>query len=209
MTLPLQLEILSTPLEHVEADLLLAGFFSSDRPLRGGAGRADWRLCGLISQLVEEGRIRGEEGEAALVPAGPVFASPRLLLVGCGQAQGFDRAALRRVAAGALGRAAALGVASVAVSLPLGGGAAVLSLDSSTLSVVEGAIEAGIPLPLLRLLVAPGTESGIAGVIERFGRGHRVAALEVSLGAAAEESRSSGPPALPSEDDPGARLSGA
>ena len=207
MSLALQLEVLSTPLEQADADLLLAGFFASVRPLRGGAGRADWRLCGLISQLVREGRIQGEEGEAALLPAGPVFACPRLLLVGCGDSQGFDRTALRRVAALGLARAAALAVGRVAVSLPLGGSVGSLSLDSSTLAVVEGAIDAGVPLPLLRLLVPPGTESGIAGMIGRFGQGHRVATIEVGVGSAVSESSAPDAPASPAPD-PGARLSG-
>jgi hypothetical protein len=206
--LELQLEVLSTPLEQADADLLLAGFFASDRPLRGGAGRADWRLCGLISQLVQEGRIQGEEGEAALLPAGPVFSSPRLLLVGCGSSQGFDRAALRRVAAVGLARAAALAVGSVAVSLPLGGSVGSLSLDSSTLAVVEGAIDAGVPLPLIRLLVPPGTEPGIAGIIERFGRGHRLATIAVGFAAATDASPAPEAPAPPEAPDPGARLPG-
>lgn len=186
MSLSLQLEVLATPLERAEADLLLAGFFSSDRPLRGGAGRADWRLCGKVSRLVQEGRLCGAEGEALLVPAGRVFASPRLLVVGCGESEGFDRAALRRVAKGALGRAAALAVSSVAVALPLGGGVPSLSLDSSALALVEGAIDGATPLPLLRLLVTPGTEAGIASVLQRFGQGHRQATIEVSVGASAD-----------------------
>jgi hypothetical protein len=208
VSLALQLEVLSTPLEQADADVLLAGFFASDRPLRGGAGRADWRLCGLISQLVQEGRIAGEEGEAALLPAGPVFSSPRLLLVGCGSSQGFDRTALRRVASVGLARVAALAVGSVAVSLPFGGSVGSLSLDSSTLAVVEGAIDAGVPLPLIRLLVPPGTESGIAGMIQRFGQGHRVATIEVSLASAVEAPPAPEAPAPKNAPDPGARLSG-
>jgi hypothetical protein len=209
VTLALQFEVLSAPLERAEADLLLAGFFASDRPLRGGAGRADWRLCGLISQLVQEGRIQGEEGQAALLPAGPVFASPRLLLVGCGDSQGFDRVALRRVAALGLARAAALAVNSVAVALPLGGSVGSLSLDSSTLAVVEGAIDGGVPLPVVRLLVAPGTESGIAGMIQRYGQGHRAATIEVAVGTTRDEPPASEAPRAPDTPDSGARLSGA
>ncbi len=198
--------MLAAPLERAEADLLLAGFFSSDRPLRGGAGRADWRLCGKISELVQEGRLSGAEGEALLllVPAGSVFACPRLLVVGCGDAEGFDRAALRRVAASALGRAAALAVSSVAVALPLGGGVPTLSLDSSTLALVEGAIDGGTPLPLLRLLVTPGTEAGIASVIQRFGQGHREASIEVSVAASTDPGASGGPrPTGPAEHPTG------
>ena len=206
MSLALRLEVLSTPIEQADAELLLAGFFASDRPLRGGAGRADWRLCGLISQLLLEGRIQGEEGEAALLPAAPVLSSPRLLLVGCGHSQEFDRTALRRVAALGLARAAALAVGSVAVSLPLGGAVGSLSLDSSTLAVVEGAIDVGNPLPLLRLLVPPGTESGIAGMIQRFSQGHRAVTIEVSLAAAAPPAAEG--PAPPGAPDPGARLPG-
>jgi hypothetical protein len=83
-----------------------------------------------------------------------------------------------------------------------------LSLDSSTLAVVEGAIDAGVPLPLIRLLVPPGTESGIAGMIQRFGQGHRVATIEVSLASAVEAPPAPEAPAPKNAPDPGARLSG-
>ncbi|MEN8181479.1 MAG: M17 family peptidase N-terminal domain-containing protein [Myxococcota bacterium] len=199
MSLLLRVEVLAAPLERARADVLLAGFFASERPLRGGAGRADWRLCGLVSRLVQEGRIRGEEGEAALLPGGPVFMSPRLLLVGCGDSAAFDRTAQRRIATGALARTAALGVESVALALPLGGTNR-LSLDSSTLALVEGAIGAGTPLPVLRLLVPEGTERGIAGVVERFGRGHRGVDFEVILGSPAEPRAAGGPSASTASD---------
>ena len=103
----------------------------------------------------------------------------------------------------------ALPIYSVAVALPLGGGAAPLSLDSSTLAVVEGAIDGGIELPLLRLLVVPGTESGLAGVIERFGRGHRAATLEVSVGPASAALEAPAETRSPDTSDPTARLSQA
>ena len=55
----LRLCVDTSPFERVPADLAVAGFFSDERPLRGAAGRADWRLCGTISELLVSGRMRG------------------------------------------------------------------------------------------------------------------------------------------------------
>ena len=49
-------------LERVESDVAVAGFFTDERPLRGGAARADWRLCGGLSRRIESGDLSGRSG---------------------------------------------------------------------------------------------------------------------------------------------------
>jgi hypothetical protein len=66
-----------------------------------------------------------------------------------------------------------------------------------------------VPLPVVRLLVAPGTESGIAGMIQRVGQGHRVATIEVAVGTARDERPAPEAHHAPDSPDSGARLSGA
>jgi hypothetical protein len=205
VTRTLRVELLAAVFERAVADCLLAGFFESERPLRGGAGRADWRLCGQLSRLVRDGRLRGREGEAALLLTGPAFASPRLLLVGCGQTGGFDRVALRRAMAGALARVSALGVASVALDLPFGGFTGELSLDAGALAVVEGALDTRAALPPLHLLVPPGTEPGIAEVMSRFARGHRGVEIEVCVRRPGPAAPGSARPPEPDPEPPAAR----
>jgi hypothetical protein len=169
-----RLAIEAAPLEKAVADVAVVAFFEEDRPLRGGAGRADWRLCGAVSRWLETGLLHGGVGEAALVGTGSAFACPRLLFLGLGPAVHLDRAGLLRVAGDALARAAGLGFPRVAVSLPLCGRPAELPLDASAAAFVEASFAARPSLAQLDLLVPPGTEPGIESLArhlaQRLGR---------------------------------------
>ncbi len=59
MSAALAIELESGTLERARADLVIVSFCSTDRPLRGAAGRVDWRLCGRLSHLIEAGRVAG------------------------------------------------------------------------------------------------------------------------------------------------------
>ena len=80
----LSLVIQGRPLERVTCDLALAGAFSAERPLRGGAARLDWRLRGLFSDQIRDECFLGERGEALLVSTSGALLAPRALLVGLG-----------------------------------------------------------------------------------------------------------------------------
>lgn len=71
-------------LERVSAELAVVGISPDDRPLRGGAGRADWRLCGDLSRLIASRRLSGALGQAALFSADGALRAPLLLVVGLG-----------------------------------------------------------------------------------------------------------------------------
>ena len=77
-------ELDDRPLERVPADLVIVGFSPDDRPLRGAAGRADWRLCGELWGLVTSRKLNGALGEAALFSAAGALRSPLLLVLGLG-----------------------------------------------------------------------------------------------------------------------------
>ncbi len=77
-------ELDAKPLERVPADLVVVGFSPDDRPLRGSAGRADWRLCGELWRLVTLRRLNGTLGQAALLSAAGSLRSPLLLVLGLG-----------------------------------------------------------------------------------------------------------------------------
>ena len=77
-------ELDDKPLERVPADLVVVGFSPDDRPLRGSAGRADWRLCGELWRLVTSRRLNGMLGQAALLSAAGSLRSPLLLVLGLG-----------------------------------------------------------------------------------------------------------------------------
>ena len=70
MTAEVELVLTARPLERVACDIAVAGFFTDERPLRGGAARADWRLCGGLSRRIESGDLSGKSGEAMLIGSG-------------------------------------------------------------------------------------------------------------------------------------------
>jgi hypothetical protein len=68
---------------------LVLSFFSDERPLRGAAGLADWRLCGRLSRLIMAGHCSGERGESLIMPAGQRLPFERIFIFGLGSGEGF------------------------------------------------------------------------------------------------------------------------
>ena len=63
-------------------DALLLPIFSDERPLRGAAGLADWRLCGRLTRLLKRSRLSGARGETLLLPPGRRLTFARIMLFG-------------------------------------------------------------------------------------------------------------------------------
>jgi len=57
MTVTWAIELDTDPAERMRADLLVAPFFLGERPLRGAAGRIDWRLGGHLSAMLARGAL--------------------------------------------------------------------------------------------------------------------------------------------------------
>jgi Cytosol aminopeptidase family, N-terminal domain len=161
MTVTWAIELDTEPAERLRADLLVAPFFLGERPLRGAAGRIDWRLGGHLSAMLARGAFDGEAEQAVLVPTGSRLRAPRALLVGLGAREGFAPRTLRTAARQAVARAAALRAGTVALVLPAeseGG----LPAERAAAAALIGAGEAlqEHPFPLrLRL----GVEAAAAG----------------------------------------------
>lgn len=119
MTAAIELALTPRPLERTEGEIAVVGFFADERPLRGGAGRADWRLCGGLSRMIESGDLSGMSGEALLIASGPALLAPRLLLLGLGERQHFDQLRVGDETQRALERCLKLGCTRVAFA-PLG-----------------------------------------------------------------------------------------
>ncbi len=115
----IEVVLTARPLERVASEIAVAGFFTDERPLRGGAARADWRLCGGLSQRIESGDLSGKSGEALLIGCGQALRSPRFLLLGLGDRRAYDPNRVRAETCDALARCRALGLRRVALA-PLG-----------------------------------------------------------------------------------------
>ncbi len=118
MSAQLEIGLESRPLERVSADLLGVGYFADDRPLRGGPGRLDWRLGGLLSERLASGELTGKSGECVLMPSDGALRTPRVLLRGLGRRSRYQvsgaAAAMRDIAT----RCLALGLHNLLVAPP-------------------------------------------------------------------------------------------
>jgi hypothetical protein len=158
----LAVELETGPIERLRADLVIVPFTSTERPLRGAAGRADWRLCGRLSRLIAEGRVEGHAGEAVLLPGGGGLRAPLVLALGRGPAASPGPAAAAAFARDAVGRALALRAQTLALALPaseLGD----LALRPCLEAIVAGAAEALADQgegASLRLLLVGSSEEG-------------------------------------------------
>jgi hypothetical protein len=109
----------SVPLERCEVDIVVAGFFRGERPLRHAAAAIDWRFCGLLSERLSEAVISGDSGEAVLLPSYGRMGAPRVLLLGLGPRAEYRLPQLFEAGRDAAARSIALGARSLALA-PLG-----------------------------------------------------------------------------------------
>ena len=98
-------------------DALVLSFFSDERPLRGAAGLADWRLCGRLSRLLQAGRVSGTFGESTLLPA-IKLPFDKLVLFGLGPSERFDEGRYREAARAVRRVLASLEIRRYALPLP-------------------------------------------------------------------------------------------
>ena len=84
------------PVEELSSDLLVLFCCSDERPLRGAAGRVDWRLCGELSALMVEGELTGALGQRLLVPVQDRrMGASRVLVLGVGEGASAPSSQLR------------------------------------------------------------------------------------------------------------------
>lgn len=99
-------------------DSLVLPVFKDDRPLRGAAGLADWRLCGRLSRLLKSNRATAEAGETLLLPPGRRLPFSRILWFGLGDAKGYSDERFRRDLARILSVVTAAGAKDWALQAP-------------------------------------------------------------------------------------------
>lgn len=82
--------------DEAQRDCLVLPVFRDDRPLRGAAGLADWRLCGKLSRLLRDRRATAEAGETLLMPPGRRLRFQRIMWFGLGDAKGYNDERFRK-----------------------------------------------------------------------------------------------------------------
>ncbi|MDJ0849158.1 MAG: M17 family peptidase N-terminal domain-containing protein [Myxococcota bacterium] len=184
----LRIEVDVSSVERARADVVAVPLFADERPLRGGAGRADWRLCGKLSELVKAGRLGGEPGEAALVATFGGLRVPLLMVLGAGPREGFDVARFQGLVADAVRRAMALEVRRLALPFPEDSAGGVAQ-ERRVAALVAGATEAvaAAPDPVeleVQVLVPREEATRAADLLRRAQPGRVTEAVSLRLGAA-------------------------
>jgi hypothetical protein len=185
----LSMELSSEPVDRVAAEVAVGFCFEDDRPLRGPAGRADWRLCGDLSRFVA-GSGDGPLARALLLPTGGRLRAGRFLLLGLGASEDFGPDACARAVQDATRRLLDLRVRSVAMGppgdwidrIPVGIGAqACVRGAVAALEGTGGTLEVRLVTPpdraarVLRGLEAAAADMGDRGVSVTLPRPERAA----------------------------------
>jgi len=104
--------------DETARDTLVLPVFKDDRPLRGAAGLADWRMCGRLSRLIKSNRASADAGEAMLLPPGRRLRFSKLLWFGLGDAKGYSDDRFRKDLAWILGVVRRAGITEWTMQAP-------------------------------------------------------------------------------------------
>jgi len=99
-------------------DCLVLPVFTNDRPLRGAAGLADWRLCGKLSSLVKANRMDGSAGETLMMPPGRRLRFGRIMWFGLGDAKAYSDERYRKDIAWILDVVGKAGISELTIQAP-------------------------------------------------------------------------------------------
>ena len=84
---------------YVEGEVVAALFFEDRRPLCGPAALLDWRLNGLLTGLLQQGRVLGGKGERVLVRNNGKIGSEWIFFAGGGRHQNLEPEGYRQLIA--------------------------------------------------------------------------------------------------------------
>jgi hypothetical protein len=120
-----------------ECDVLVAGFFQDERPLKGSSGWIDWRLNGMLSHFLIENRLTGDWKETTLIPSQGRIAPKLILLLGLGEVKEYSYLRLRELCPYLIETLKKLNVFNICLSLPYEEG---LNVDCGKLAevLIEG-----------------------------------------------------------------------
>jgi leucyl aminopeptidase len=134
-----QITVEKGDLSQHPAKAVIVNLFEGVKKPSGGSGAVDRALDGAISQLIEDGEIKGKKSELTLVHTLGKLPTPRVLVVGLGKQADFGLDTIRDVTGTALRRLRNVGAATVA-TIVHGGGIAGLDPQACAQAIAEGAV---------------------------------------------------------------------
>jgi hypothetical protein len=166
-------------------ETLILGFFSDERPPRGYCGLVDWRLNGMISAGIAEGRISGSYLEKTACAFPGRIRISRLLLFGLGAVSDLTYDKLYNAGFEMAQTVNGIGATDLAIPIPYTGHGP-LKLAGITEAMITGFFDgyASEPLKLMDLnLEIPAKSeytSDIHTGLERFRKHAGTAGIDVS-----------------------------
>ena len=133
----MQIKLTTESLDRLPHECLVLGFFSDERPPRGNGGFVDWRLNGLVSRLIAEGRVRGEFSERVLIDSQRRIPSQKVVLFGLGKRRDLSLETLRDAGARMAETAVRIHSFDFAVEVP-GAGRSLLDVAEMTTHFTTG-----------------------------------------------------------------------
>ena len=133
----MEIKVVKDDVTQLKVPALVVNLFKGVKSPGGATGAVDKALDGAISQLIEEGEIKGNKGEHTLIHTFGKVAPARVLVLGLGKPEGFDQNTVREVMAGVCRYLRRLGVERAA-TIAHGSGIAGLEARVSGEAIAEG-----------------------------------------------------------------------
>ena len=144
------LKVFMLDIKKLETDAVAVGFFEDIRPLKGAAGALDWILCGSLSHLIIQKKIRGALGETALLTTRGKIPAPKVFMVELGPRSQMTPATLREASRTAATIIVGAGVIRAAVDcFPLWSGQSEEDIAAVRHGLEEGAGHHALDIALL------------------------------------------------------------
>ena len=134
--------------DEAARDTLVLPVFRDDRPLRGAAGLADWRLCGRLSRLLKANKANADAGETMLLPPGRRLRFSRVMWFGLGDAKGYSDDRFRKDLTWILGVVKQAGATDWALQAP-GRASGLIGARRAVEIILEDPVLAEQPLTLI------------------------------------------------------------
>jgi len=138
------LRLLDNTVDRFEGEVVAAFFFADERPLDGPQALLDWRLNGLLTQMLLENSARGDIGEHVLVRSNGKVAAEWVLFLGGGERHQLGPEEVRRLLDHLFSVCHRAGFGRVALGLGLPEGMTASSLQGVVRSSLQAASPAGL-----------------------------------------------------------------
>lgn len=132
----MQTKIITERITKIEGEVIVAGFFSDVRPLKGLAGEIDWLFNGEVSRLIMDGKLSGQPGDSLLLVPNNRLKAGKALIFGMGNKGNLDSTGLRNITKILLQKLIALNVRRFVVEA-LGAGCKMLDYPTALKTMIS------------------------------------------------------------------------